>query len=118
MLVNARTGETIASAVEVAATRAERRRGLLGRDAIGVGAALMIAPCRAIHTAHMRFAIDAIFVNRDGRVLKIAADIVPWRIAIAPRAHAVIEMAAGSVASHDVRVGDEILAGVAAPPLS
>ena len=36
--------------------RASRRRGLLGRD--GFEGALVLAPCRHVHTARMRFAID------------------------------------------------------------
>jgi uncharacterized protein len=106
VLVNARTGDTVARDVEMAATRASRRRGLLGRDAMDAASALVLAPCCAIHTAHMRFAIDVMFVNREGRVLKIAARMVPWRIAIAPRACAAVEMSAGSAAAHAVEVGD------------
>lgn len=107
-LVNAGSDETIASDIEVAATRAERRRGLLGRDALDVASAMVIAPCCAIHTAGMRFAIDVMFVSREGRVLRIAARVAPWRIAIAPRAYAAIEMAAGSVEARGVKVGDSL----------
>ena len=108
LLVNARNDDTIASEVELASTRATRRRGLLGRDALGAASALIIAPCCAIHTVGMRFAIDVIFVDRKGRVVRTAAAVPPWRIAIAPRAYAAIEMAAGSAAARGVQVGDEL----------
>jgi len=108
LLVNARSGRTIASDVELAVTRAERRRGLLGRDSLAPSAALVISPCWSIHTAFMRFPIDAVFVDRSGQAVRIVRDLAPWRIAVAPRAHAVVELPAGSLAAHDVRIGDDL----------
>ncbi len=106
---NARTESVVASAVEVATTRAERRRGLLGRDSLDLAAALVLSPCCSIHTAFMRFPIDVAFVDRDGRVMRIVRDLAPWRIAIVPRAHAVVEFAGGCLSRRDVQVGDRLL---------
>ena len=108
MLVNRRTGKAIVSAVEVASTRASRRRGLLGRDALDGDAALILTPCCAVHTAFMRFAIDVVFVSRDGEVLRIVRDLPPWRAACSPRAHAVVELAAGTLGARDLAVGDVV----------
>jgi len=108
MLMNARTGEMVASAVELADTRATRRRGLLGRDSLDASTALVISPCFSIHTVNMRFAIDVVFVDRQGVVVRMLSDLKPWRLAITPRARAVIEMAAGALRGRDVRVGDRL----------
>jgi uncharacterized protein len=108
MLMNARTGEVVASAVEVADTRATRRRGLLGRDSMDRSAALLLSPCFAIHTVRMQFAIDVVFVDREGVVVRIVRNLAPWRLAVAPRARAVIELAAGGLSARDVRVGDRL----------
>ena len=108
LLINARSDETIASDVTLALTRAERRHGLLGRDSLGVSAALVLSPCWSIHTMFMRFPFDVVFVDRDGRALRIVRDLAPWRIAVAPRAHAVVELPAGSLRVRDVRVGDPL----------
>lgn len=107
-LVNARTEQTIASEIEVADTRGSRRRGLLGRDAIDLAAALVLAPCWAVHTAFMRFAIDVVFVNEDGCVVRIASHVGPWRVVIARQAYAAIELAAGATGSRMVLVGDRL----------
>jgi uncharacterized membrane protein (UPF0127 family) len=56
----------------------------------------------------MRFVIDAVFVDRQGHVLKIVHDLRPWRIAASLRAYAVIEMTAGSLRRSDVAVGDQL----------
>src|SRR2546426_9869331 len=103
--MNERTGVAVAGAVELADTRASRRRGLLGRDCLEPSAALILAPCVAVHTAFMRFAIDVVFVDRDGRALKIVSELAPWRIAWSPLAHAVVELAGGRLRSCEVAGG-------------
>lgn len=108
LLVNVRSDVTIASDVILALTRAERRRGLLGHDSLDRSAALVLSPCWSIHTMFMRFPIDVVFVGREGRAVRIVKELAPWRIAVAPRAHAAIELPAGSVKARDVQVGDEL----------
>jgi len=112
-LINARTRTAVASVVELAVTRASRRRGLLGRDALDFSAGMMLAPCAAVHTAFMRFPIDVMFVNRDGVVRKIVRDLKPWRMAASPGAYAVIELAAG--VERDVMPGDRLYLAGAVP---
>ncbi len=105
-LLNERTGETIADSVELAATRATRRKGLLGRASLDPAAALVIKPCFAIHTAFMQFPIDVLFVDRQWTVRRIAEHVGPWRMAACLGARAVVELAAG--AGRGVRVGDRV----------
>jgi uncharacterized membrane protein (UPF0127 family) len=107
-LVNERTRTPIATEVEVAETRADRRRGLLGRDSLGPSAALVLTPCVAVHTAFMRFPIDVVFLDREGVAVKLVNDLGPWRIAAAAKAHSVVELAAGSLRRHAVTVGDRL----------
>ena len=107
-LVNQRTDQALAQHVEVAVTRSARRKGLLGRDGLGASCALILAPCAAIHTMFMRFDIDAVFVDDDGRAVKVVQGMGPWRIAVQPFAHAVVELPAGSLRDRPVDVGDRL----------
>jgi uncharacterized membrane protein (UPF0127 family) len=108
-LVNARTDRVIATCVELANTRATRRRGLLGRSGLADGAALAITPCFAVHTVGMRFAIDVVFVDGTGIVKKIVRDLAPWRLAGSASARTVIEFAAGALLPEGVlSVGDRV----------
>ena len=107
-LVNQRTDEALAERIEVAVTRQDRRKGLLGRTGLEPSSALIIAPCFSIHTMFMRFDIDAVFVDDDGRAVKVVRDMGPWRIAVNPTAHAVVEMPAGSLRDRQVNVGDRL----------
>jgi hypothetical protein len=108
LMFNARTQAVVASAVEVAATRGSRLRGLLGRAELDACTALILSPCWTIHTAFMRFPIDVAFVDRDGRVVRVAEDVAPWRVAAAPSASLTVELAAGVLRARDVQVGDRL----------
>lgn len=102
------TGEAIATRVMTAFDSASRRRGLLGRDNLEDRAALILAPCNAIHTCFMRFAIDAVFLDRNGRVVKTCRALRPWRIGLELGAYATIEMPAGTVAQFNISRGDRL----------
>lgn len=103
---NRRSGQIVASELEMALTSEQRRRGLLGRDGLRPGQALVIAPTSLVHTFAMRFAIDIIFVARSGEVVKVQSRVPRRRIAGAWRGFAVIEMAAGEASRGDTRPGD------------
>ena len=105
-LRNGRTHGILATVVEPAFDSRSRRRGLLGRDGLPAGHSVVLAPCNAVHTFFMRFAIDVVFVRHTGEVVRIAHDVRPWRIALSVRAHAVVELPSGVALATGVRAGD------------
>ena len=107
-ITNTRNNRVLARTVLTAFDSETRRRGLLGRDALADGSAMIIAPTSAIHTFAMRFSIDVMFVSKDGRVLKVRRDVKPRRIAAAWRAFAVVELPAGAIDRSDTRPGDQL----------
>lgn len=73
--------------------------GLIGRKGLSPDEGLWLEPCNGIHTLFMRFAIDAVFLDRDGRVLRIVENLGPGRMCGPVRkARVVIEIAAGTAA--------------------
>lgn len=107
-LVNGRNDRILARTLTTAFDSASRRRGLLKHDSLPHDSALIIAPSNAIHTFFMRFAIDVIFVARDGRVLKLCRELRPWRIAAALRGFAVVELPGGALDRAEIRPGDTL----------
>jgi len=108
-LVNRTRGAVLADRVESAHRMRDRLRGLLGRDALDRGEALAIRPCASIHTLFMRFAIDAVFLDRSGRVVRALAELRPWRATrFHLRAEQVVELPAGTLARTGTREGDEL----------
>ena len=63
----------------VAKTFGERAKGLIGKKGLPRGTGLLIERCNAIHTFFMRMAIDAVFLDRDDRVVKVVRGVRPWR---------------------------------------
>lgn len=58
----------------------------------------------------MRFAIDAVFVDRDRRVVGTRPQLRPWTLAAAVRGAAeVLELPAGTIAASSTQVGDELV---------
>ena len=106
-LVHEMSGHVLATCVHSAFDSASRRTGLLTQAAWPAGSALIIAPCQAVHTVGMQFAIDVVFVDRRGRVVKVREAVRPWRIAAALTAFAVVELPAGSVGG-TARRGDTL----------
>jgi hypothetical protein len=89
----------------LAETMFARLRGLLGRRGLAEGEGILLRPASSIHTAFMRFAIDAVFVDKENRVVKVAAEIRPWRAAACRGARAVLELAAGEAERRGIRPG-------------
>jgi len=107
-LRNQRTGQLVATALEPAFDSASRKRGLLGRDGLPPGHALVIAPCSMVHTFFMRFAIDVLIVSRRGVVVRAAHAVPARRLVGAWRGFAVVELAAGALAASGTRKGDVV----------
>lgn len=100
------SGDKVLAAATRTTSRAERRRGLLGRDTIDEP--LVIDHCRWVHAVGMRTAVDVAMLDRDGVVLS-ATTLRPWRVGIPhPRAACAVEAAAGSLRRWSIGVGDTL----------
>lgn len=106
ILINGRTLRPLARSIETAFDSKSRNKGLLGRRELTPDSALILAPCSSIHTFFMQFPIDVLFVNRQGVVLRTVHAMPPWRIALALRAFAVVELPAGVLKATDTRRQD------------
>ena len=101
--------------VETARTPLERTRGLLGTAKLPRGKGIWIVPCRGIHSFGMRYEFDALFLDREGKVVAMH----PWfrrnRISrIFWNARGVLELSAGTIDRTSTRVGDEVVFQTAA----
>ena len=73
--------------------------GLMGRSNLASGEGLWIEPCNSIHMFFMLFAIDVLFLDRDGKVKRVLLRLRPWRVSpIVFGARTVVELPAGTLA--------------------
>jgi uncharacterized membrane protein (UPF0127 family) len=102
-----RNGETLASVWHATGYFA-RLRGLLGRTIVP-GGGLLLTPCNAIHTIGMRYAIDAVYLDQLGRVLRADEAVKPGRVcAISRHARHVLELPEGSISRHSILPGERL----------
>lgn len=95
--------------IEKADTFFKRLRGLIGRKSLPLEHGLMIVPCNSIHMLFMRFAIDAVFIDKNFVIKKIAANLQTWTgISFCIGAWAVVEMKAGESSRLNLHVGDTL----------
>ena len=80
-------------------------RGLLGRRGLDSGEGLLLRPAPSVMTFFMRFPIDAVFLDREGTVLKVRSNLRPWRLAGCRGAHATLELAAGEAQRRAIAKG-------------
>ena len=88
-------GKIVCDRCTLARDTYSRMVGLLGRTGLSQGEGILLQPAGSIHTFFMRFPIDAVFLDRERRVVRIAASMKPWRTAAARRSRSVLELAAG-----------------------
>src|SRR3989338_5126053 len=77
-IINKTKNTVIAPKAQLADTAFSRLKGLLGRDGLCPGEALIITQCRSIHMFFMRFAIDVVFVDKKNRVVGTVKRIKPF----------------------------------------
>jgi uncharacterized membrane protein (UPF0127 family) len=107
---NETKGTVVAANIRLADNLWTRFWGLMGRRALPAGEALHIQPCSSVHTFFMRFAMDAIFLDKEARVVRVVPDMKPFRAAVGGKgAHSVIEMVAGAAALTGVEAGDTLI---------
>ena len=101
-------GRIVCDRCQIADGPVTRARGLLGRSGLDRGEGILLQPTFSIHTFFMRFAIDVVFLDRNGFVVAIVERLRPWRAATRLRARAVLELAAGEARRVGIRVGERL----------
>ena len=99
----------IVSKVYLACGFFKRLFGLLALWPLKCSEGLLIKDCASIHTMWMRYNIDAVFIDSEGKVLAIFGDMAPFRFSPYIReASSVLELRAGSASRASIRTGDSI----------
>jgi uncharacterized membrane protein (UPF0127 family) len=81
----------------------------MGRRGLAEGEALIIQPCNGVVCFFMRFTIDVLFVDGDGRVVHMVPRMKPWRTSsIVRESRFVVELPEGTIEDTGTEVGDTI----------
>ncbi len=113
--VNQTRATVLCEHLEEASGMMGKSRGLLGRDRLEAQAGMLfeagrLEPFMCMHMLFMRFAIDIVFLNRQGRAIRIDRNLRPWRISsVVWGARKALELPAGAAARSQTEVGDQII---------
>jgi uncharacterized membrane protein (UPF0127 family) len=87
-----------------------RLKGLLFTKSLPSGQALYLSPCQQIHMFGMAYALDALFLSKDGKVIGLVENLKPWRMsAMHLKATGCLELPAGTISNTKTRVGDQVV---------
>ena len=107
---NGDKGTVLVTRGKLASSFVSRFFGLMGRRGVEDGGGLLIASSASIHSFFMRFRFDAIFIDREGRVVKIVPSMRQWWIAFGGKgAKDVLELPAGVAERTNTQTGDLLL---------
>jgi uncharacterized membrane protein (UPF0127 family) len=82
--------------------------GLLRDKSLAPGDGLWIKPCNSIHSIGMHFVFDAVFLDKDLRVVHLMHEMKPWRASkMVWTAQSVLELPAGIIAQTGTEMGDQ-----------
>jgi uncharacterized protein len=108
LIVNVTRDTVVCERGSIANRAPARMRGLLGRSELPAGEGILLTPAPMIHTAFMRFPIDAVFLNAELEIVKLEPHLAPWRTAGAQGARAVLELADGEIARRELAIGQQL----------
>lgn len=104
---NVTRGTELAGDIRVATSLRDRIVGLLRTPEADLGDGLYIEHSPSIHMFFMRYAIDAVFVDAEGRVTRTTPGLRPWQVVWWARgARDCLELPVGRIASSGTRVDD------------
>jgi uncharacterized membrane protein (UPF0127 family) len=107
-IVERERGDAVCERCLIARGPWTRLKGLLGRRELSSEEGLLLQPTSSVHTCFMRFAIDAVFLDRSLTVIDVVPDLRRWRIAGRRGARAVLELKAGECERRGLRPGDRL----------
>jgi uncharacterized membrane protein (UPF0127 family) len=91
-----RGGQCLFPKVRLAASFSARWRGLMFYPQMPGIDGLLLYPCNSVHMFGMRFALGLIYLDRDGRILRVVERIVPNQIGpFVKEAYYVLEIGPG-----------------------
>jgi uncharacterized protein len=106
-VLNRTRGATFGDGIAVADGFFTRLRGLLGRPEPGEGEGLLILPSRGVHMYGMKYALDVLLLDGEGRVVASYPGLAPGgRSRIHREARAALELRVGAIDCTATEVGD------------
>lgn len=108
-IINLRNNAVLADKARIADSFFSRLTGLLNRRSLEKGEALILSPSNCIHSFFMRFTIDVVFLDKNGKVVGILPSFKPFHLSpIFFTAYLAIELPENTLKLTQTQPGDII----------
>ena len=94
--------------ISVADTFVARLRGLLGTTSLPAHKGLLLRGCNSIHMLGMLYALDIVYLDKRGCIIKIIKNLKPWQMSFCRPAQDTLEVKSGTVSRLGWRIGDQL----------
>lgn len=109
-IANVTRNTVLAERASCAAGFFGRLVGLLDRAGLKKGEGLILDPSNSIHSFFMRFSFDAVFVNKERRIVGLLRSFKPFRVSpVFFASRMTLELPSGTINASATEIGDEIL---------
>lgn len=108
--INKTKNNTVATRVKLANNMISRMVGLLLDSHLPEDSGLLIVPGKQIHSFFMRFIFDAVFIDKEGRIIHLIEKMHPWKCSkLVLKSKQVLELSAGTIEKTNIEIDDIIV---------
>ena len=84
-----------------------RLKGLLGTTGLSEREGLLLTPCNSVHMVGMLYPLDIVYLDRNGKIIKIVEDLKPLiGVSCCFSAKDALEIKSGAVRKYGWQIGD------------
>jgi hypothetical protein len=105
--LNAAATETLLE-ISVADTFFSRLKGLLGTKSLAEDQGLLLCNCNSVHMLGMRYALDIVYLDKAGAILKIIENLRPWQVSFCWPARDTLEVKSGTIQRLNWKIGQQL----------
>lgn len=94
--------------ISVADTLLSRLKGLLGTKSLAENKGLLLRDCNSVHMIGMLYALDIVYLDKNGMILKMVENLKPWQVSCCWSAVDTLEIKSGTVQRYCWKIGDTL----------
>jgi hypothetical protein len=86
----------------------QRFKGLIGTSFLPETEGLLLCKCNSIHMFGMLYALDIIYLDKDGVILKVVENIKPFQVSCCWKAQDTLEVKRGTIKQMGWKIGEKL----------
>ncbi len=94
--------------ISVAETFFTRLRGLLGTKSLPENKGILLCGCNSVHMLGMRYALDIVYLDQAGVIVKLVENLKPWQVSCCREATDTLEVNSGIIRRCRWKVGERL----------